>query len=146
MTAQRVQFASVTLVLPDGWFDITDELVGGAPPTLAKANGIGALQFSVARYESGPEPLVQMADLRHLLQEFSENHDLGEAAAVKERTGEVMSVSGEFTTVGELVRAWYVSNGGHVALVTYTTQEPHDVRLVAEILETDAIVASIDFS
>jgi len=41
------------LDLPADWFDVTDDLPRDAPPTLARNSGVGALQFSIARYHSG---------------------------------------------------------------------------------------------
>ena len=49
-----VRFAVFTVLVPDGWEDVTDSLDIEDPPiTLARADGVGALQFSIAAYSSG---------------------------------------------------------------------------------------------
>jgi hypothetical protein len=146
MTAKRTRFADITLALPDGWLDITADLSGEVPPTLAKPDGIGVLQLSVARYQGGEEPQVQHADLKRLLQTFFEKHRFGTPTTVKAHTASVMVVSADFLADEEFIRAWYISNGSHVALATYTTNEPHDARCQLEASEGDEIVSSIDFS
>ena len=58
------RFADLSLKLSEGWYDITHDLPDGSPCTLAKDDGVGALQFSVARYSGGPRPSYLPANLR----------------------------------------------------------------------------------
>ena len=145
MKEARVLFAGVTLVLRAGWLDITDDLPEGAPPTLARLDGIGALQLSVARYRSGAEPNIAEQDLRGLLHEFFDRHHLGKPTDVRMSLGGNIIISGDFSREYESGRVWLVSDGRDVALVTYTAQEPQDARIRAEISESDGIVASLGF-
>jgi hypothetical protein len=145
MIAQRAQLAGLTLTLPEGWLDITDDLPEGSPPTLAKTNGIGALQFSVARHQSGRGPCIQEHDLKSLLQKFSETHNLGAATGVRANSQSegTCSLVADFRSEDEAIRAWYVSNGSDLVFATYTTQLIRDEHLSSELLESSAIVASI---
>jgi hypothetical protein len=54
-------------------------------------------------------------------------------------------VASDFPSEGEFLRAWYVSNGRDVALVTYVTMEAASLRLASEIRDASDIVASLDF-
>jgi len=63
-------FADVRISLLEGWVDVTDDLPEGTPPTLAKPEGVGALQFSVAKYRAGAKPNVSEDDLEALLVKF----------------------------------------------------------------------------
>ena len=54
-----------TLELPAGWGDITCELPGNPPPTVAKKRGVGALQFSQAELETG-DPIALTASVAEL--------------------------------------------------------------------------------
>ncbi|HSO31026.1 MAG TPA: hypothetical protein VLT33_00880, partial [Labilithrix sp.] len=61
-------FAGLTMVIPDGWSDVTDDLPAGTPCTLARPDGIGALQFSRAHYRGGVVPEITVEDLESLLE------------------------------------------------------------------------------
>lgn len=61
--SQLCTFAGVRIALPNGWVDTSDDMPKGIPPTLAKPEGVGALQFSVGRYLSGADPQVSLDDL-----------------------------------------------------------------------------------
>lgn len=142
--SRRVRFGGVTICLPDGWADITDDLPAGTPFTLAKGDGLGALQFSTALYQGGAFPAASLADLRALLREFAERHSLGTPTGLRERQGPPASVSAAFSANGDHVRVWYVSDGGHFSLVPYVVANDGQ-RFEPEAAEADAIVDSLQF-
>jgi hypothetical protein len=138
-------FAGLTLDRADGWVDVTDDSGEEAPPTLAFGDaGVGALQFSIAEYESGAEPLVSASDLREMLEAFGTNNDLGDATNVRERR-EPPLVSGDFPSDDTFLRAWYLSDGRNVAFVTYVCNVPADAALADELASADTLVRSIHF-
>jgi len=81
--SQLCTFADVRISLPNDWVDVSDDMPEGTPPTLAKPEGVGALQFSVGRYRSGANPQVNPDDLEALLKEFADTRSLGVAADVE---------------------------------------------------------------
>ena len=60
-------FSGMKTMLPESWIDVTDDLPDGSPITLAKPDGIGALQFTFAKYQAGALPEVGVDDLHKLL-------------------------------------------------------------------------------
>jgi hypothetical protein len=62
------------------WRDITHTLHSpGKPFTLAKEDGVGALQFSPALYRRGPLPCATKEGLLSMTLEFGQCRGLGEA-------------------------------------------------------------------
>ena len=69
----HIAFDSFFIVALPGWEDITDTVEADAPPfTLARGDGVGALQFSVALYIEGPVPDPPPAYLAEMLATFAE--------------------------------------------------------------------------
>jgi hypothetical protein len=66
----RLHLGPVSVVGEPTWRDITE---GDGPLTLAKPDGVGALQFSCALYKSGPEPNASLEDLKSMVLEFGES-------------------------------------------------------------------------
>jgi hypothetical protein len=141
--AKRVAFAGLTVVVPDEWLDITDDLSPGSPPTLARVDGVGALQFSIAFYRTGNRPNIEVASLMALLNDFARTRKLGNALNVRSWSNSRRFVVGDFRTESEVIRVWYASNGDDVALVTYVAAEC--ASLAIELEAVDAIVGSIEF-
>jgi len=142
---ERVRLAGISVILPDGWFDVTHDLPEGSPYTLGKADGLGALQFSMAKYRSGTRPRITVQELRGLLYEFGQSHGLVDAVTVREGLGQNIFVVGDFSSENEVIRVWYVSNSDDVALVTYVAQEPINSQVESELQDSEGIVASLDF-
>lgn len=142
--SQICAFANVRISLPTGWFDISDDLPEETPPTLAKQDGVGALQFSVAKYSSGPRPEINPANLDELLEEFAKTQMLGAAADVERGQSTSHYVGASFSRGGDLVRVWYASNGTDVTLVNFVAEAGRSDAAV-ELAEAGAIVRSIDF-
>jgi len=104
-----------------GWCDITGDIEAANPPwTLARPDGIGAFQFSVATYNSGQIPNPTPEVLLSLLRDFGSTHDLGEPADIVLEDGELRMATASFRQGDNFLRAWYASNGRSFAKVTYT--------------------------
>ncbi|MDQ0586388.1 hypothetical protein [Variovorax paradoxus] len=141
---QLCTFADVRISLPNGWVDISEDMPGGAPPTLAKPEGVGAMQFSVGRYRSGANPQVTPDDLDALLKEFADTRSLSVAADVERGKSTSHYVGGSFLQGDDLIRVWYLTNGSDVALVTYVAAAASG-DVAAELADASTIVRSIDF-
>lgn len=141
----KFRFAGLKLALPTGWLDITDDLPSGSPSTLAREDGAGALQFSVARYGAGKPPNIGPDDLRGMLDDFSRSRAL--SAASEPRTWKSLNtyISNDYQSGVDFVRVWYVTNGKDVTLVTFVTRDADSSETQAELGEADSIVASISF-
>jgi len=134
---------NLIITAPDPWKDITDAVEGHSVPfTLAKADGTGALQFSVATYKSGKIPNVSLRDLNELREDFAQKEQLGRAINEVSTDGALRVSGGSYQTTQDFVRVWYCSDGKNVALITYTAsrgKEDHEPD------ECDAIVAGVRF-
>ena len=141
------RFAGLQLRIPTGWGDITTELPPGSPPTLARGAGIGAVQFSVARYQRGTKPDIGYDELRSLFIDFCQTHTLGqiEPSVLPTENPKILCVGGAATVSGEFVAVWYLSNGIDAALVTYTSLKPESQITREEAAEARAMVQSTDF-
>jgi hypothetical protein len=110
-----------TIRCSDGWCDITDEIEAADPPwTLAKPDGVGAFQFSLATYKSGRIPNPSPQVLLSLLRDFASSQELGEPAEVVTEDRDLRIAAGSFRHRDDFVRAWYASDGRSFAKVTYT--------------------------
>jgi hypothetical protein len=143
--SNTVGFGSLIAELPDGWLDVTDELPEGAPITLARQEGVGALQFTVAKYKSGARPNVAVADLKELLAQFAGSKGLGPPVEEHEGRGVHPYVSAGFRLDGETIRVWYVTNGRDVALVTYVAQDAETSRVHNELRDAARVIQTMRF-
>jgi hypothetical protein len=139
-----IAFDSFTVQAPRGWADITEALDDdNAPYTLARNNdGVGALQFSIALYESGPIPDPAPADLLRLVKDFGRKQQLGTPADTLKEEGPPRLAAGTFVGDDDFVRVWQVSDGRNFALVTYCCA-PMDAG--PELAACEKIVRSISF-
>lgn len=140
-----VQFYGITLDLPAGWEDITDELPTGSPPTLAKASGVGAVQFSIAKYRSGKKPNADFDILRSFIIEFCQKNLIDAEHISAEQFDDTMCVGVLSKTSDETLSAWYLSNGSDFALVTYVALGESNESIDKELDETRGIISSISF-
>jgi hypothetical protein len=76
----------VVIDAPLTWCDITDEVDAAEPPFTSK--DVGALQFSVARYESGPVADPSPDDLLAMAEELGADHGLTDPHEWGERRGD----------------------------------------------------------
>jgi hypothetical protein len=110
-----------TIESVDGWCDVTHELEIPDPPwTLARADGVGAFQFSIARYARGAIPSASPDVMLSLLRDFASSHELGEPCDIDTEAGELRIAAGSFRQNSNFIRAWYISDGRSFARVTYT--------------------------
>ena len=109
-----------TIRCSDGWRDITEEVeAANSPWTLAKPDGVGAFQFSIATYKSGriPNPTPQLLSL---LRDFASSHELGGPQDIVTEDGNLRIAAASFRHADDFIRAWWASDGLSFAKVTYT--------------------------
>jgi hypothetical protein len=140
----RVEFNGLRFNLPHGWADITDDLPAGSPPSLARPTGVGAVQFSVAKYRGGKEPDVTVESLQKLLADFHAQHAIPGAEPIS-KIGKTMSVGATSIANGELISATYLSNGKDVVLTTYICQDTDSPELHEDLDGVEEILTSMDF-
>jgi hypothetical protein len=128
----------------DEWQDTTDETKGPARPyTLTKARGVGALQFSVASYMSGPVPLPSSAKLLAMAEESGMRSGAGMPFDTRAKEGRLSIAAADFHTPEDnFLRVWYVSDGKNIMLITYVAK--WELREI-ELLECEGIVESVRF-
>ena len=142
-----IRVAGVTLHAPPTWRDITADLPPRSPWTLAKADGVGVVQFTVAQYRAGAEPRIGAPELSDMLDEFIATNDLSTAVA---RSEGVTTAGNHFARadcggLAERVVVWYVSNGRDSAVVTYVTLEPSSPSVAAELEDAYSMVDRLEF-
>lgn len=140
-----VTFAGVRFEISEDWCEITDDLDPGTPPTLAREDGVGAIQFWVAKYESGAKPSITESDLKGMLSELLEAKHLAAAVPAAVEGSRCLAVGATSAAPDELVAAWYLSNGADVALVTYTCTVDDPAR-EAELAEAQQVVKTLEFA
>jgi hypothetical protein len=139
----EMRFPTFTVLIPEGWEDVTDSLDIEDPPiTLARADGVGALQFSIASYSSGERPDPSPNDLLEMVEEFGQSRGLGSPGDVLTRSGPLRMAAGSFHADGDLVRAWYVSGGLSFALATYVCEAGREAE---ELADCEQIIGSVAF-
>lgn len=146
MRQDRVSFAGVSLCLPPGWYDITDDLEAETPPTLARgADGFGALQFTTARYRSGANPSLGTEDLDSLLDSLVSVEPLTSLCKRSVVVGRMGGITQDFSHGQDFVRIYYLTDGNNVVMVTYRCELSDLASASRELSQADAIVASIRF-
>ena len=148
MNTKRVLFAGLSILLPDDWQDVTDDLPTGSPFTLGKIgnDALGALQFSVAKYKRGPLPSFTKEKLELMIMDFFRAQSLGEPHVITTSSNKIILAKGDFQSEAKYSRIWYVSDRQNIVLVTYTSLQVKSPQLKNEVDEADAIVNSIEFS
>jgi hypothetical protein len=142
----RVKFASVFLRLEGDWRDITDTLPAGTPPTLALEDGLGALQFTVGRYQSGKILDIGLKALERLLYHFEDAQDLErENEAHAFRTEFCLGISCEYNRPTGFIRVWYMTDGKNIAFVTYTSEDDWSEAFAIELEQVSSIAESLEF-
>jgi hypothetical protein len=132
-----------TVECAGGWRDVTRELEVTDPPwTLARPDGVGVFQFSVAHYQRGAVPNASSDVLLSLLRDFASSHELGEPTDVAAEAGELRIAAGSFRQRDSFIRAWYISDGRSFARITYTCAFG---RQQAELSECEQMVRTVRF-
>lgn len=126
-----------------GWLDVTSEMGDpNTPFTLAKADGVGALQFSIAQYHRGKLPDVTPVDLSELLKSFAGSRDLGDGFDGCATNDAKLICAMSFRWGRNFLRVWYYSNRLDIAQVTYVCEWGLEVR---ELHECSVIVNHLEF-
>lgn len=143
---QRVQFAFLNMFLPEGWVDITGSERSSVPTLAIDGNGVGVLQFSVARYEAGKMPNFLTDDLKQLLYEFEDKHNfVRKQGVIVFSYDRVNGIKSDYKRNGDFFRIWYLTDGTNLALVTYSARGESSIAIENELAESDEIVQSIEF-
>ncbi|WP_146578368.1 hypothetical protein [Neorhodopirellula pilleata] len=130
--------------MPFYWDDVTADLAGDEVPiTLARPDGVGALQFSIMLYRSGQTPNPSPDDLLTMISGFARDTDLGEVTQTETEFGPPVLAAGTCYTDGDYVRIWVVSDGMNFAFVTYTCASDHGT---GEVRDCEQIVRSLVFT
>lgn len=144
MNTRLIQFPGFAVSVREGWSDLTHTLgTKDGPFTLADPEtGVGALQFSPAIYQSGPEPSPTLVDLRSMVAEFAKARKLGTAFDETVHSGDVSWASASFHREDDLVRVWYLSDRKNIVHVTYLCDW---TNRSLEVEECEAILKSLRF-
>jgi hypothetical protein len=133
----------VVLDLTEPWADITNDLDGNNVPwTLARPDGVGALQFSVALYQGGQVPNPTCEDLLSMIAEYAASRDLGDGFEETSLRRSIQIAAKSFRWQENYLRIWYLSDGRNFAFVTYTCGWEHRR---AESQECEKILESLRF-
>jgi len=139
----RIAFDSFSVVALLDWADITDTVEADAPPfTLARGDGVGALQFSVALYTGGPVPEPSPEDLVDMVASYAESRGLDAPREIAVEPSPLRLAAGSFTWGEDFLRVWQVSDGRNFAFATYTCESGQEGR---ELGEVERIVRSLRF-
>lgn len=123
--------------VPDGWEDITESVW-----TLARPDGVGALQFSVALYSDGEPPNPSLEQLLEMVEDFAKTRGLGAPQAVRVVSEPLLSAAASFRWGDDFVRVWYVSDRLNFALVTYVCEAGQEWK---ELSDCEEIVKTLEF-
>ncbi|MBZ0111784.1 MAG: hypothetical protein K8J08_04925 [Thermoanaerobaculia bacterium] len=147
MKERRIELGGASVKAIAGWVEIEEEADAGHPFTLTKgeAAGVGSLQFTLAFYEKGEQPDPSVGDLIEMLNEFGNSRRLGVLEGVATDRGPLILAAGSFRSAGDFIRAWYVSDGWHFALVTYVCGVDNLRVGEEELRESEEIVRSLRF-
>ena len=139
----RVEFYGLKCDLPSGWTDITDDLPGGSPPSLARPLGAGTIQFSIAKYHGGEEPNVKIGDLRKLIEDFCLRTDM-DCNGIVDCSGDLLSVKATSEVENELILVRYFSNGRDILLATYVCPDLNNLELSEDLNGVEQILDSLE--
>ncbi|WP_165228344.1 hypothetical protein [Aquisphaera insulae] len=139
----RIAFDSFSVVAFPGWEDFTETIEADEPPfTLARGDGAGALQFSIALFTNGPVPNPTPDQLYEMVLRFAEARGLDAPAEVVLESSPLRLAAGSFEWGEDFLRIWQVSDGRNFAFVTYTCESGQQGR---ELGDAERIVRSIRF-
>ena len=139
----RIVLESFSVVAPPGWVDITASVeADNAPFTLAREDGVGALQFSVALYAVGPVPDPTPDDLSEMMADFATKRGLNSPREVNLGSGPLRLAAGSFEFGEDFLKVWQFSDGRSFGFVTYVCKSG---REHAELGECESIVRSVRF-
>jgi hypothetical protein len=139
----RIRFDSFSVVAPRGWEDVTGSIeVDDPPATLARGDGVGALQFSVALYAGGTVPDPTPADLLRMVASFGEARGLATPRDVAVESSPLRLAAGSFAWGEDFLRVWQIADGRNFAFVTYSCESGQEG---GELHACERIVRSLQF-
>ncbi|WP_309752425.1 hypothetical protein [Novosphingobium sp.] len=124
--------------------DITDELAGGSPPTLARAKGVGVVQFSIARYSGGNTPTISIDNLQSLAEEFCKNNDLM-CDITKYSESKIISVEAISLMDNEFVLVRHFTNGNDIVMTTHICQDSKSIEMIEDLNGVKQIMKTMNF-
>ena len=142
--SDKYALGGLVITAVSGWLDISHDIEAeNVPFTLAKNDGVGALQFSVASYKGGVNPEITLEHLRALLTDFALSRELGKGFDFH-ACGKPHLICGQSHNSGsEFVRVWYCTNGQDVVLVTYVCEKGLQT---SELLDCEKMVSDLEFT
>jgi hypothetical protein len=137
----RTEFPNFSVDLPPDWGDTTPDVEpGDRPATITRHHGVGALQFSIGLYQSGPRPPGDAKQLQEFLDSFAKSHGWTTPSEMVRETSPRALVAASFHPGDDFVRVWYVSEHGNFAYVTYTCAradlEPRELAQAEQIVRS----------
>jgi hypothetical protein len=141
----RVNYDGLIFQWPEGWFDVTADLDPGAPLTLGRPSGPGAIQFSSVEYAGGQLPDITVDDLLSLLEPFCLQNGLNIASIGIQRALTTCVETHGRGSDGSFLAAWYLSNGKDVIFVTYVSTLPESDQTQIEHNDARALVGTIEY-
>ena len=126
-----------------GWLDVTRQIDADSPPfSLARSDGVGVMQFSVAEYEHGELPNIQPNHLKRLLADFALSREIGRGFDLVSREKPLLTCAQSYIYGTQFLRVWYCSNGRDVVLVTYVCAQGAQP---AELPDCEKMIESLEF-
>lgn len=89
---------------------------------------------------------VGVGQLRDFIGDFCVANKLEPGEPRVARVGKAMTIHVESRKPGELVAAWYVTDGKHVALVSYTSLDPANPQTAEELVQVQEMIPTIEFA
>jgi hypothetical protein len=137
------KIGSLRITTPNDWLDVTQKVEERNPPfTLARPDGVGAIQFSIAEYHSGRVPKITLDGLRQFLTDFAQSRELGPGYGFASQENILSLAAASFDFEDRFLRVWYCSDGQNVVLVTYNCERGQQQ---AELSDCESIVRSLKF-
>jgi len=137
------KYGILIIKTPANWRNVTDEIEAQSPPfTLARNEGNGALQFTVAAYKDGDFPAISNQELKKLLVDFQESRELGRSYDFAEHKDGLLICANSFDSGENFLRVWYCSDSLNIALVTYVCKKGHEGD---ELKDCEQIVGGLKF-
>jgi hypothetical protein len=131
------------IITPASWLDITHDMEERDPPfSLARSDGVGAIQFSVAEFRGGRPPRINLSAITELLADFAQSRELGQSYDAAYRENPLLIAAASFNSCDRFWRVWYCSDGQSVTLVTYNCLTGLEQ---AELVDCESIVRNLKF-
>ena len=138
-------FAGLILKIPSPWNDISLDLPPNSPPTLAREDGVGVIQFTTSEYRSGELPDFGPDELRNMFETFCSANGIPKVHVHIKSYDQILYASGVSITNNEIVSVWCITDGRNISIATYTNLEPKNPSAIAELAEAEIIVKSAKF-